>query len=116
MKRLLINWKPHPKERPRATKGGVIYTPRKTKEKEEELRSLVIERLGEFEPFDGPCCVTIEVDAESVEICIEGADAGMPKSKLRGDIDNYGKLILDALNGVAWVDDKQIETLWIHKL
>jgi len=30
------------------------------------------------------------------------------KSKLRGDIDNYVKTILDALNGIAWVDDNQV--------
>jgi len=27
-------------------------------------------------------------------------------SKLRGDTDNYLKLLLDGLNGVAFVDDK----------
>jgi len=27
---------------------------------------------------------------------------------LRGDLDNYVKLTLDALNGVAWEDDRQV--------
>jgi crossover junction endodeoxyribonuclease RusA len=38
------------------------------------------------------------------------------KSSLRGDIDNYVKSILDALNGVAWEDDKQIIELTVKKL
>jgi Holliday junction resolvase RusA-like endonuclease len=29
-------------------------------------------------------------------------------NKLRGDLDNYVKLTLDALNGVAWDDDGQV--------
>jgi len=27
---------------------------------------------------------------------------------LRGDLDNYVKLLMDGLNGVAWLDDKQV--------
>jgi Holliday junction resolvase RusA-like endonuclease len=38
-----------------------------------------------------------------------------PKSKLTGDIDNYAKSILDALNGVAYADDKQIVSLYLEK-
>ena len=37
-------------------------------------------------------------------------------SKLRGDIDNYAKSILDGLNGVAYTDDKQIVSLELRKL
>lgn len=38
------------------------------------------------------------------------------KSKLRGDLDNYTKLIADALNGVAWIDDRQVVKLTAVKL
>jgi cyclopropane fatty-acyl-phospholipid synthase-like methyltransferase len=37
-------------------------------------------------------------------------------SKLRGDIDNYAKSVLDGLNGVAYTDDKQIVSLELRKL
>jgi Holliday junction resolvase RusA-like endonuclease len=37
------------------------------------------------------------------------------KSELRGDIDNYAKSVLDALNGVAFKDDKQVIILELEK-
>jgi Holliday junction resolvase RusA-like endonuclease len=35
----------------------------------------------------------------------------MQPSKLRGDLDNYVKLLMDGLNGKAWLDDKQVVTI-----
>jgi Holliday junction resolvase RusA-like endonuclease len=37
------------------------------------------------------------------------------ESKLRGDVDNYVKSLLDGLNGVAYDDDKQIVNLKAFK-
>lgn len=33
-----------------------------------------------------------------------------------GDLDNYQKTILDALNGVAWDDDRQVEAIQARKV
>ncbi len=33
----------------------------------------------------------------------------------RRDIDNLSKAVLDACNGILWVDDKQIHDLHLHK-
>lgn len=33
----------------------------------------------------------------------------------RGDVDNYAKLVLDACNGLFYVDDSQIHTLTASK-
>jgi Holliday junction resolvase RusA-like endonuclease len=57
--------------------------------------------------FEGEVAVHIVVDTEGTAIIVERIDIDM-KSKLRGDIDNYIKTILDGLNGVAWKDDSQV--------
>lgn len=31
------------------------------------------------------------------------------------DIDNYGKVLLDALTGIVWVDDSQIEEMTVRR-
>lgn len=33
----------------------------------------------------------------------------------RGDVDNYSKVVIDALNGIAWHDDGQIVELHIYR-
>jgi Holliday junction resolvase RusA-like endonuclease len=38
------------------------------------------------------------------------------KSKLRGDLDNMVKTALDALNGKAWADDRQVVKISAVKL
>lgn len=37
------------------------------------------------------------------------------ESSLRGDVDNYVKSIMDGLNGVAYLDDKQVLNIKAHK-
>lgn len=37
------------------------------------------------------------------------------KDKRRRDVDNYNKILLDALTGIVWEDDSQIEELTISK-
>jgi crossover junction endodeoxyribonuclease RusA len=37
------------------------------------------------------------------------------KTHRKQDIDNFNKLVLDALTGVVWVDDSQIQEMHIKK-
>ena len=57
--------------------------------------------------FEGEVAVNIVVDNEGTAIIVERLDLDTA-SKLRGDLDNYIKTVLDALNGVAWKDDSQV--------
>lgn len=105
--------RPLAKERPRATRTGHVYTPKRTAQYEAKVA----------EAYEGPL---FPAD-HTVEVCLTFSDKGTNivisaqknpdwKASLRGDIDNYVKSILDALNGVAWADDKQITEITVRKL
>lgn len=83
------------------------YTPQKTLKAERAIRAAFREAYGEaFAYFDGPVEMRIATTrplAKSNPKYWEGrADTGKP------DWDNMGKLICDALNGVAFKDDSQV--------
>jgi Holliday junction resolvase RusA-like endonuclease len=109
-----FNLKPFPKERPRATRAGVMYTPRKTRDYEKQILELFKEQFPDHEPIVDPICVKVDVATESVIVSVYKRDH-KPKG-MRGDLDNYVKAILDALNGAAWEDDRQIVALTARKV
>lgn len=99
------------KARPRVTKFGV-YTPKKTREYERKIAEKY--RETGCEPFSGEVSVEVTTYRE------------MPKSRpkkalsepdtYKPDVDNIGKAVLDALNGVAYMDDKQVTLLVVRKM
>jgi crossover junction endodeoxyribonuclease RusA len=99
-----IDRAPTVKGRPRLGRRGRVFTPEKT---------LVAEAIiaEQYRKLGGPfyeCPVSIEAvfTPESTEITI--TPLSEHTSKLRGDTDNYLKLVGDALNGVAYPDDKAV--------
>lgn len=103
--------RPFPKERPRSRKGmSSVYTPPKTLKAEERIAS---QYAGPC--FDGPVKVVIQLHPTHQEVHIVPLDPELKADTLHGDIDNYMKTTLDALNGVAWVDDRQVFELHGHK-
>jgi Holliday junction resolvase RusA-like endonuclease len=108
-----LNWTPRAKQRPRTTiRNGkaVTFTPKETRDAEAALAT-----QWPHPPFDGPIDVRVIMNDTTIRLEVSGAPDRTSK-KLRGDIDNYAKTILDALNGVAWVDDKQIVRLSVEML
>ncbi len=90
---ITIPGQPVPKGRPRFGKGRT-YTPAKTVEAEQAIAwevKKVIKR-----PLEGDVAMDITFYV---------------KGNRRGDIDNLQKLVLDACNKVAFLDDKQVVTL-----
>lgn len=63
--------------------------------------------------FTGPVSVEIALRKDSIRITIKELDVA--PTPLRGDVDNYAKSILDGLNNVAYVDDKQVRELKVKK-
>lgn len=100
------------KQRPRVTRNGT-YTPRETKEAERVIAWTWMEAPGSAIIKMCPVSVRIEVYRE------------LPKSKPKRiqsepdthkpDVDNIAKLVLDALNRVAWEDDAQVTELSVVK-
>ncbi|HJS17309.1 MAG TPA: RusA family crossover junction endodeoxyribonuclease [Anaerolineales bacterium] len=61
---------------------------------------LAMRQEGELEPMEGNLSVDLTFFLGNAR---------------RTDLDNLSKAILDAMNGVAWLDDKQVIRLTIHK-
>lgn len=98
------------KSRPRFGNGHT-YTPAKTRSAEE---AIAWQWKAEGHPIYS-CPVSVEIFVS----------APLPKSlpkrvesrpyTVKPDIDNIAKLALDALNGVAYEDDKQVVALMVRK-
>jgi len=108
----IFNFRPKSKQRPRMTRSGRAYTPKETKEYEDSIAQAYSGVMF----AEGPLHVTLIFDNDKTEITIRSMRNKNNPSKLRGDIDNYAKSVLDGLNGVAYTDDKQIVSLELRKL
>lgn len=99
--------KPQVKQRPRMGRNGRVYTPKATLEAEEELRA---DYEGPL--FEGPIALNMSFWPDRTEITIT---EGVVQAPLRGDIDNYSKLVLDGLEGVAYPNDRQVMVITAAK-
>ena len=67
-------------------------------------------------PGRGP--VSVVIDAVFVRPKYHKTKKGLKVSAPelpRQDVDNVAKAVLDALNGIAWVDDTQVQRLVVEK-
>jgi crossover junction endodeoxyribonuclease RusA len=106
---VFVPHKPVPKGRPRMTRRGRVFTPQRTLEAE----ALVREAWGDNPKFTGEVGIVMLLGTDGTLITVF-PHAAEPQ-KLRGDIDNYVKTIMDGLNGKAWDDDKQVTYLVAEK-
>jgi Holliday junction resolvase RusA-like endonuclease len=110
------------KGRPRFAKRGNFvstYTPQKTKTYEDEIRMMAKAAMGSSEPLETPVTVAIYIRV--------GIPTSFSKQKRKDalenhirptkkpDIDNIAKCFLDAMNGIVYLDDKQVVSLHITK-
>ena len=108
------------KARPKVTRHG-NYTPAATRRAEQAVRAAyeqaVTDKGGTVDDYRAPA-------HESVSLRIE-TQRPLPKSRRKGisaepdtckpDADNVTKLVMDALNGAAWVDDAQVDVINVIK-
>ena len=109
---LWIDGRPRTKARPRMTRRGRVFTPEATSL--EEDRIAIALNNARVPRFEGP--VSVVVDYYTTGQFIQIRDWAQPKSRLTGDVDNYSKLTLDAIQkSNALADDKAVAELWVAK-
>lgn len=104
--------RPQVKQRPRMSRRGKAYTPIKT-----HLAENVIGDGWTGPKFEGPIYMEVQFDRNSSVVTVGILDEQeYGATPLRGDIDNYLKLVMDGLNGIAYDDDSQIRLVKATKL
>jgi Holliday junction resolvase RusA-like endonuclease len=94
--------------------GRVYYTKAKTAAAEEAIR-IAAKAQGVHERLPGPLHVIVRAFVPRPKDHTR-AQKLIPWVSVKPDWDNYGKLVSDALNGVAWVDDGQVACCTVEKL
>lgn len=113
---------PVPKGRPRFSKRGKFvqtYTPQKTKDYEDVVRSAAQEAMGSSDPLQTALKVYLYIrlpvpasySKKLTQECLDGIE----KPKKKPDWDNVAKAVTDAMNGIVYVDDCQIVDAHVRK-
>lgn len=100
-----VEMRPIVKGRPRLGRKGRVYTPERTLIAEAKIADAYKEANGPF--YEGPVQVEAVFKSKGIDVTITPLDE-THTSPLRGDTDNYLKLLCDALNEVAYLDDKRV--------
>lgn len=107
------------KGRPRFNGGGHgrPYTPRTTKEYETQIRAAFLAVRGK--KLEGAVAVRVValhvLPKRASKACRAAAERGEIWPIRRPDLDNVIKVVLDALNGIAYADDAQVVRLEARK-
>ena len=120
MIQFFIPGKPTGKGRPRVCRN-VTYTPQKTRDYETLVKQCYKQKYSNIESIPAKIPIAVEIWAyfpipknmtKKQRKLIENNEL-FPTIKPDGD--NISKIILDALNGLAYYDDNQVTDLIVHK-
>lgn len=117
MIKLTIPGEPVAKGRPRVTRYGT-YTPEKTKNYETLVKELYFVEHGQT-LIEGELSIDIKAYFRIPKSASKKRKRLMASGDMRPvkrpDWDNVGKIVTDALNGVAYDDDSQIVSATVEK-
>lgn len=109
---------PFAKQRARTLRTGRSYTPKETVMYENLVKTRFVDKYPDALPTEAPCsvfiCAVYPIPKSWSKKDKIKADAGILTPR-RHDWDNVGKIVCDALNGVAWTDDNQIFAGFVFK-
>ena len=115
---LTIPGEPVGKARPRMARGGIVYTPTKTVNYEDLIRELFIVKYPGFQPLEGPVRMSLSAwlrIPKTSKKKIEAMESGEIRPTKKPDMSNILKSVEDALNNLAYRDDKQIVECELEK-
>lgn len=100
------------KARPRVTRAGRVYTPKKTEQAEDDIRKMATYVMCDEPPLQGPVelvvVFTMDVPPSWSKAKRQQAYKQEIKPAGKPDIDNLAKTVMDAINGVVYQDDAQV--------
>jgi Holliday junction resolvase RusA-like endonuclease len=109
---------PVPKGRPRVTRTGHAFTPKRTRDYESKVAMIAAQQMSEkgyTEPFNGELTVSVIAYLPKPKKPKEKLNAPLIRSPSNGDVDNYSKAALDAIEGIVFENDSQITALTVKK-
>lgn len=117
---LTIPGSPVGKQRARVTRQGHAFTPAKTVNYEALVKQTFAAKYPDFVPMPGPVSMILSIyimpsKETSRKLTKAGIGGVRPRPIIKPDISNVLKSIEDALNGLAYVDDKQIISVYAEK-
>ncbi len=109
----IVEREPQGKARPRfSRKSGTVYTPSKTAKYEKEIRQSFLAAGGKMIPAGSYVAVTVDAYFSIPKSYTKRkrleCEHNIKRPDKKPDIDNVLKAVLDALNKVAYADDKQV--------
>ena len=120
---LTILGEPKPKQSAKFAKMGKFvksYQPKKVVQNERNIRTQIISQLPkDFVPFKGALAMTVHyvfppLKSMSKKV-LKQVDEGTLYKTTRPDLDNLAKSLLDAMNGVVFIDDAQVVYMSLTK-
>ena len=112
------------KQRPRASSIGGharIYTPKDTMNYESLVKFSFLEKYPNFIPYDNESALKVKILAfkpipkayskKKRQLALDG----IVRPTIKPDLDNIAKSVLDGLNQVAFVDDKNVVELKVEQ-
>ena len=109
------------KARPRMnTRTGKAYTPSKTKNYEYEIKQWFINKYPNFKTLETRLKIQIiayyDIPKSTTKKQAEKMERQIISPTKKPDIDNIAKIVLDALNKLAYKDDTQVTKLELEKV